>query len=155
MNKPQPNVTYDVTASSGSHHVFVTDDLVRTVSAQVDDLTLGDAPRSGWIQSQIARLGGLRFEGGHLVSNATAGGRESINIIAMLRDVNRGSGESFGNLESMLREAIRGREGVPPAHVSFEIYPHYPAGGGKVPDFVEVQYSINDGRIIKKAFPNV
>ncbi|MBF4636301.1 DNA/RNA non-specific endonuclease, partial [Agreia pratensis] len=152
--KPQPNVTYDVTASSGSHHVFVTDDLVRTVSAQVDGLTLGDAPRSGWIQSQIARLGGLRFEGGHLVSNATAGGRESINIVAMLREVNRGQGESFGNLETMLREAVRGREGVPPAHVSLEIYPHYPAGGGKVPDSIEVVYSINGGEQIVKDFTN-
>ncbi|MBF4635568.1 DNA/RNA non-specific endonuclease [Agreia pratensis] len=117
-------------------------------------MTLGDAPRSGWIQSQIARLGGLRFEGGHLISNATAGGRESINIVAMLRDVNRGSGTSFGNLETMLREAVRGREGVPPAHVSLEIYPHYPPGG-KVPDLIEVQYKIDDSEWESDEFINV
>lgn len=54
----------------------------------------------------------------------------------------------------MLREAVRGREGVPPAHVSLEIYPHYPPGG-KVPDLIEVQYQIDDSEWESDEFINV
>jgi hypothetical protein len=142
---PRPDATYVV----NDHHVFVTDAEARTVEVHVEGLTIEDAYRSDSIQSRIGDLGGDGYDGGHLLSNATGGGAEDINVVAMLAEINRGSGDSFFNLENKLRSLI---SGDPPAAVDLHIYPEY--GAGQVPSRFSVEYSI-DGVWDVTVFDNV
>lgn len=107
LHKPQPNVTYVVTPlvrdpvpGVDYSHTFVTDHLGRTVLAETDALSLGDATRSRSVQSRIGGLGGDGYDGGHLFGYQFGGGAESSNLVAMLRSVNQFGPGSFYELES-------------------------------------------------------
>ena len=78
LNKPQGNVTYVVHPNAGevpdgvsAAHVFVTDDLGRTVLAHTDHLSLGEADRSPSVQGRVGGEGGDGYDGGHLFGKLT------------------------------------------------------------------------------------
>nr|WP_249361985.1 DNA/RNA non-specific endonuclease [Gordonia araii] len=157
LNRPQPDTTYvvhpDVTnpIPGVSHaHVFETDHLGRVVFAHTDALVLGDASRSESIQQRIGDQGGDGYDGGHTFANFAGGGPESINLFAMLESVNRGSGDSFYNLEGKWRGAL----GVePPPIIPVTVKPIY-NDGGSVPTKFIVQYTIGGGRPEERTFKN-
>ena len=146
LQKPLANATYIV----GGEHVFRTDDLARVSSVDVAHLGLGDAPRSRHVQSTVGSIGGIGFDGGHLVGNATAGGAERINLVAMLREVNRGSGPSYFNLENRWRSILAGD---PPPNIAVSIRPLYPEGS-PVPSEIRVSYQVDGGEVYRARFAN-
>lgn len=143
--EPQPDTTYVI----GDEHVFITDDQGRTVEAHATDLAFGEADRSESIQQRIGDEGGDGYDGGHLIANQFGGGPEDINLVPMLEEVNRGSGDTFYATEMRLREAL---EGDPPADVEFHVYPEY-TGESTVPSTITVDYAI-DGEAERKEFDN-
>jgi hypothetical protein len=155
---PQPNTTYVVhpyvhnPVDGQSHaHVFQTDSQGRTVLAHTDQLALGPADRSKSVQSRVGDEGGDGYDGGHLFGNGFGGGGEYANTVAMLRDINRGAGDSFYNLENQWRSMLKAH---PSAKIELDIRPHF-EGDGKVPDVFEVEYRVNDGPLVRKEFENV
>lgn len=151
LNHPAPDVTFTVS----DRHVFVTDHDSRTIEAHDPHMARRDAPRSGHIQTQVGRLGGRGYDGGHLIANYAGGGRERVNIVAMLQELNRSGSPEYGSipnsfyqLESGLRDAVdAGRE------VTFSLYVDY-ANDGPVPTTITVEYSI-DGEPFEREFENV
>ena len=157
LNHPQPNTTYVVhpdvvnPVDGASHaHVFQTDDAGRTVLAHTDQLALGHADRSESVQSRVGSEGGDGYDGGHLFGNDFGGGGEYANMAAMLRDVNRGAGNSFYNLENEWRSLLKGDA---PARIELDIEPEYPAGS-TVPDQFNVFYRVDGGTWIQRTFDN-
>ncbi|MER6936448.1 DNA/RNA non-specific endonuclease [Nocardioides sp. NPDC127514] len=151
LNYPAPNVTYAVS----DRHVFITDTGSRTIEAHDPHMARRDAPRSGHIQADVGKQGGPGYDGGHLVANYAGGGRERINIVAMLQELNRSGSPEYGSipnnfykLESDLRDAIDGGHDV-----SFSLYVDYD-DDGPVPTTITVEYSI-DGVADEKEFENV
>jgi hypothetical protein len=145
--KPAADTTYVV----GGKHVYVTDHASRTVLAEFDDLQLGDAARSESVQKRIGKEGGVGYEGGHLLANMFGGGGEKINIVPMLQEVNRGSGNSFGNLESRLRAHL---EGEPSAQIDFKVQADYGAVD-RVPSVITASRRSNGGAWEIEEFDNV
>ncbi|MBS3178915.1 MULTISPECIES: DNA/RNA non-specific endonuclease [unclassified Pseudoclavibacter] len=155
---PQPNATYvvhpnvgEVSEGASAAHVFETDHAGRTVGAHTEQLALGDADRSPSVQSRIGDEGGDGYDGGHLFGNGFGGGPEDANLIAMLKEINRGGGDSYFNLENSWRELLQ-RD--PSTMIEVSIKPHYP-DGSTVPDRVQVTYSVNGEMPINKEFSNV
>ncbi|MFD7073954.1 DNA/RNA non-specific endonuclease [Nocardioides sp. NPDC059952] len=151
LNSPAPNVTYAVS----DRHVFITDTGSRTIEAHDPHMARRDAPRSGHIQADVGKQGGSGYDGGHLIANYAGGGRERINIVAMLQELNRSGSPEYGSipnnfykLESDLRDAIDGGHDV-----SFSLYVDYD-DDGPVPTTITVEYSI-DGVADEKEFENV
>ncbi|WP_188668777.1 DNA/RNA non-specific endonuclease [Tersicoccus solisilvae] len=144
---PAPDTTYVV----GDNHVFQTDGSSRTVLAHVDDLFRGDAYRSSSVTGRVGREGGIGYEGGHLLGKAFGGGTEDINLVAMLRDVNRGSGHSFGNLEGDLRRLL---DETPRPTIEVNVRPRF-SGDGDVPQLIRAEYRINGGEWQRARFRNV
>lgn len=146
LNNPAPNVTYVV----NGNQVFITDDLGRTAEMHVEGLRLEDADRSRSVQSRVGHMGGEGYEGGHLNANSTGGGGEIVNTVPMLEGLNRGSGNSYFNLENRLRGLI---SEVPPAQVDLHVYSIF-GDNSRVPTKFEVEYSIN-GQTFTEEFRNV
>jgi hypothetical protein len=147
LMKPAPDTTYVV----DKDHVFVTDAESRTILAHVDRLSLGDADRSQSVQSRVGHEGGEGYEGGHALGRFQGGGGEYVNMIAMLREVNRGGGNSYFNLENSWRALLRKD---PLARIEVDFEPVY-VGDSLVPDRIGVTYSINEGREIFVEYGNV
>jgi len=120
------------------------------VLAEFDDLQLGDADRSESVQKRIGKEGGVGYEGGHLLANMFGGGGEKINIVPMLKDVNRGADKSFGNLEKALQRLVSGES---PENVRLQVKPQF-EDSSAVPRQVDVRYAVNNGRWINVQFPN-
>ncbi|MBB2959176.1 DNA/RNA non-specific endonuclease [Pseudoclavibacter helvolus] len=155
---PQPNATYvvhpnvgEVSGGASAAHVFETDHAGRTVGAHTEQLALGDADRSPSVQSRIGDEGGDGYDGGHLFGNGFGGGPEDANLIAMLKEINRGGGDSYFNLENSWRELL---QKDPSTTIEVSIKPHYP-DGSTVPDRVQVTYSVNGEMPVNKEFSNV
>ncbi|KQM29625.1 hypothetical protein ASL10_02995 [Frigoribacterium sp. Leaf8] len=146
LMQPAADTTYVV----GGKHVYVTDHASRTVLAEFDDLQLGDADRSESVQKRIGKEGGVGYEGGHLLANMFGGGGEKINIVPMLKDVNRGADKSFGNLEKALQRLVSGES---PENVRLQVKPQF-EDSSAVPRQVDVRYAVNNGRWINVQFPN-
>lgn len=140
LNHPAPDTTYVV----NDRHVFVTDAKSRTVEVHAPHLERAEAPRSESIQRNVGRSAGPGYDGGHLIQNALGGGRERINIVPMLEELNRSGSTkynsvptSFYKFESELRSAIRdGKE------VDLSLYVDY-GGGGSAPVRFEAEYLID------------
>jgi hypothetical protein len=157
LNKPQGNITYVVHPDAGevpdgvsAAHVFVTDDLGRTVLAHTDHLSLGEADRSPSVQGRVGAEGGAGYDGGHLFGKGYGGGGEYTNMAAMLKEINRGSGDSYFALENSWRDLLAKD---PSTNIEVRIEPEYP-GDSKVPDNFVVEYRIDDGEWTKKRFAN-
>jgi len=154
---PHPDTTYVVhpevnTPSDGSSqaHVFHTDAEGRVDLAHTDQLSLGEADRSESVQTRGGDEGGVGYDGGHLFGNGFGGGGEYSNIVAMLRDVNRGSGDSFFNLENQWRDLLKTDAST---KIEVDIRPHY-SGDSRVPEAIEINYSVNGGELVTKVFLN-
>lgn len=68
----------------------------------------------------------------------------------MLKEVNRGGGDSFFNLENHWRSLL---ESDPTVKIEIEIRPQY-SGDGKVPEAIDVRYSIDGGEPVRKTYLN-
>ncbi|WP_157773374.1 DNA/RNA non-specific endonuclease [Brachybacterium vulturis] len=150
LNPPAPNTTYVV----DDRHVFVTDGKSRTVEVHVPDMEQAAARRSGHIQGEVGRAAGPGHDGGHLIQNALGGGRERINIVGMLEELNRPGSKEYGTaanpyyrMEAELRTAVKGGKDV-----SLDLYVQY--GDGKTPVSIEAEYSI-EGIWKTRIFENV
>lgn len=157
LMNPQPNTTYVVhpdvkdPVEGVSHaHVFQTVAQGRTVLAHTDQLSLGDADRSESVQSRVGDEGGDGYDGGHLFGNGYGGGGEYGNMVAMLRDLNRGAGDSFYNLENHWRSILKVD---PVAKIPVTVRSRF-IGGSKVPERFEVLYRVNDAPLMRKGFKN-
>lgn len=143
VTNPQPGVNYA--------HVFETDELARTKTAYTENLSPGTAHRSPSIQDRIGDLGGDGFEGGHIFGKAFGGGPEDVNMTPMMENLNRGPGQSYGNLESEWRKLLGGE---PPSTVEVTVTPRY-KGDSMVPNHYSVEYRIDNGNINMRDFDNV
>jgi len=140
LNHPAPNTTYVV----NDKHVFVTDAKSRTVEVHAPHVERAEAPRSGSIQQSVGRSAGHGYDGGHLIQNALGGGRERINIVGMLEELNRSGSKkytstptSFYKFESELRSAVQDGKDV-----DLSLYVEY-RDGGRVPARFEAEYMID------------
>ena len=131
-------------------HVFQTDARSRVLRAYTEALSFGTADRIPSAQASVGRLAGEGYEGGHLFADSTGGGGERINLIAMLREVNHGAGESFGNLEGWWR---RGLKADPDVQIAVDIRINYD-GNSTVPDSFSVRYRVNGGTLVREMFNN-
>ena len=141
LNNPAPDTTYVV----GDKHVFVTDHKARTSEVHIPQLERGDAARSASIQSSVGRAAGPGHDGGHLIANAMGGGRERINIVAMLEELNRSGSSEYGRVSNsfykfekdLLAAVDRGSD------VSLDLYATY--GDSSTPSRLQAQ-GIVDGK---------
>ncbi|MFC5336905.1 DNA/RNA non-specific endonuclease [Leucobacter denitrificans] len=150
LNHPAPNTTYVV----NDRHVFVTDALSRTVEVHVPRLELiPDTPRSSSIQRSVGQSAGPGHDGGHLIQNAAGGGRERINIVAMLEELNRSVSpenkltENYYDFERLLRGALNDK-----SDVRLDLYVRYDED--TTPTRIDAEYSI-DGEWFDERFDNV
>jgi hypothetical protein len=139
LQHPVANATYEVSGPHGLHE-FHTDSLARVDHVKVDTLVKADAIRSSYTQIKVGKLGGVGFDGGHLVANFLGGGAEKINMVAMLKEINRGGGHSYFNLENDISKAM-GSDGT--VKVQFEVDPIY-GDASKVPVRIEAGYKVGD-----------
>ncbi len=157
LMKPQADTTYVVHPDGGTPgeytHIFRTDHAGRTVEASTNKLHTGEAPR-GSTQGTVGKQANaeavqagrvvhdadgvaIPYEGGHLLANWFGGGTERVNLVGMLKSVNRGPGDSFGNLESSLATAVSQGK-----HVEVRVGAVYD-DSGKIPSEFRVVYSID------------
>ncbi len=153
----QPDTTYVVhpdiinPVDGASHaHVFQTDAEGRSILAHTDQLALGVADRSESIQSRVGDYGGDGYDGGHIFANGFGGGGEDGNIVAMIKRLNRGAGESYFNLENGWRSTLRAE---PAAKIAVDFRSHF-LNSDKLAQVFEVQYQVNDGPKNKREFQN-
>jgi DNA/RNA non-specific endonuclease len=119
---------------------------MRSRTSTCDKLAHGPADRSPSVQSRVGHEGGLGYEGGHLFGNATGGGGEYVNMASMLRELNRGAGESFGNMERGWRKILGETPlGETPPTIEVNIRPRY-EGASTVPSKVQVSFRVDNGR---------
>lgn len=112
------------------------------------------ARRSGHIQGEVGRAAGPGHDGAHLIQNALGGGRERINIVGMLEELNRSGSKKYGSIphsyyrmEAELRTAVMDGKDA-----SLDLYVKY--GDGKTPVSIRASYSI-DGIWNRRRFNNV
>lgn len=144
-----PDVNIAPDDASGAH-VFQTDQLGRLDSAYTEALGIGQGERSQSIQSRIGRVGGDGFDGAHVFGAGFGGGPEELNLLPMLRELNRGGGASYFNLENGWRSALKE---TPPPRIEVLIEPRY-AGESRVPTAFAIEYRIGDGIPNRKRFWN-
>jgi hypothetical protein len=139
LNRPQEGVTYVVhpDTSHGASHVFEIGPDGRTELVVTDHLDYGDADRSRSVQSRVGNEAGDGYDGGHALANMFGGGGEYVNLVAMLKEVNRAGGGSFYALETHWRSLL---DEIPPVDVAVRITPEY-SGPGTVPESISDEWS--------------
>jgi hypothetical protein len=152
----QPNAIYVVhpdipnPIDGVSHaHLFRTDELGGVDMIHTDALARGNADRSAWTQSQVGALGGDGVEGAHMLANFAGGGSEYVNLAPMITALNRGSGDSYFNLEGLWRRTLTTS---PDTVIPVTIWKI--SDGSPVPVRFDVEYRIGDGPIVSKEFWN-
>lgn len=150
LNHPAPNTTYVV----DDRHVFVTDEKARTVEVHVTHLEQHDVRRSGHIQSEVGKAAGSGHDGAHLIQNVLGGGRERINIVGMLEELNRSGSKKYGSvpnsyyrMEAELLGAVKDGKAV-----SLDLHVRY--ADSDVPRSIQARYEI-DGKLGRRTFSNV
>lgn len=152
LNAPEPGMTYVV----GDRHVFITDEQGRTITATDPQPSPAPAHRSQTIQQSVGSEAGEGYDGGHLIMHAHGGGRERINIVAQLAEMNRSGTLKYGSLpnsfykfERFLNEEVnRGKD------VYLTLYVDYEDDETKTPDLITAEYKV-DGQVRRRRFPNV
>lgn len=152
LNDPEPNMTYVVNGV----HVYTTDKFGRPIKAVDPQPSPGPAYRSKTIQSKVGRAGGDGYVGGHLIMHQHGGGRERINIVAQLEEMNQSGTVRFGsipnsffNFERFLNtEVIAGKD------VYLTLYVDYVDDQTRTPKLITAEYTI-DGVTDSEDFPNV
>lgn len=152
LNWPAPNATYVV----GDHHVFKTNDRGWPTEARDPQVVKEPGIRSGHIQREVGKEGGAGYDGGHLLASSHKGGRERINVIAQLEELNRVSSDLYGRvpnnyykLEQTIRTALtRGKD------VDLRLYVDYDEEDNRRPTMIAAEYVI-DGVAHSEDFDNV
>ncbi|WP_128683180.1 DNA/RNA non-specific endonuclease [Actinomyces qiguomingii] len=108
LKDPLPNATYTV---DGKFH-YTTDEWGRTVRFQVDRLDVvpeGERYRSESAQKRIGHYGdglGGGYQGGHMAGAEYGGPPEDINVVPMLKERNRGIGNTYAESFKALEDDI-------------------------------------------------
>ena len=141
LMRPPPDTTYVVHPDVSNpldglnpDHVFRTDGEGRTEFAHTDALSLG----------------GTGYEDGHLFGNAFGGGGEYANLVAMPRDVNRGSGDSYCHLENHGRAMLAVELS---RNIEVTLRPTYSAPNRVLVE-IQIEFRIDGGRPERKVFEN-
>lgn len=157
LNKPLPNATYVIHPTvhnpadgASNAHVYQTDNLGRVTYAHTERLARGDAYRSKSVTASVGKLGGEGYEGGHIFGQAFGGGTERGVLDPMLTAVNRGTGESYGNLEGYWRRELAK---TPPPNIEVGVEKIF-EGDSKVPSKFVVNYRVGSGEWEQKVFDN-
>ncbi|MGQ0777601.1 MAG: DNA/RNA non-specific endonuclease [Pseudonocardiales bacterium] len=152
LERPLPNATYVV----DNRYVYETDALGRTEHMHTDDLGYDDRVdtddrrnRSG--QSEVGNRGGGGYEGGHLAGTKFLGPGERINLVPMLREINRGAGDTFSALEREWRN-ILARD--PTAQIAIDVRPQF-RGDSQVPSRIVVNWKFDGVQQRRRIFENV
>lgn len=152
LNDPEPNMTYVVNGV----HAYMTDEYGRPTKAVDPQPAPTPAFRSRTIQSKVGQAGGDGYTGGHLIMNQHGGGRERINIVAQLAEMNQAGTLRFGsipnsyfNFERFLNaEVSAGKD------VYVTLYVEYIDEQTRTPRLITAEYTI-DGVTESEDFPNV
>ena len=115
--------------------------------------TLDDIPPLHVDNLTLTKVDAPAVERGSKDASATAPTRSDTtgtNLVAMLRDVNRGSGDSFFNLENQWRTLLRDNPGT---RLETTIRPFY-MPGASAPHKIEVDFRINGGRPERRVVNN-
>ncbi|EGD42824.1 putative serine/arginine repetitive matrix protein 2 [Nocardioidaceae bacterium Broad-1] len=152
LNWPAPNATYVV----GDHQVFRTNDRGWPIEAHDPQVVMQQGIRSGHIQREVGKEGGPGYDGGHLLANSNKGGRERLNVIAQLKELNRAVSEAFGKVpnnyykvEKTMRTALGAGKDV-----ELRVYVDYDEEDNRRPTMIAVEYTI-DGVVHNEDFDNV
>jgi hypothetical protein len=182
LRYPLPNVTYKI----GNDLSISTDSLGRPSRVE-GNLSLSNAPR-GADQTPTGHLGrdehtdynnraedelaenlsdgdtqkfeDAEWDGGHLIANEFGGGGERINMIPMLRTLNRGNGAE-GAWEGSWREMEKYWERLlsddPSTSIQVSIEIEYPDNSSisNIPERIGVNYSVNGGEPVPRTFENL
>lgn len=162
MRQPLPNTTYKV----DDYAYFRTNEHGHTTHMHVDGLEARDAKRSGTAQGAVIK-GTSGNDAGHLLSRGHGGAREELNLVRMVRDLNRGwggrtlaDGNSIRHIELEIDRALKENPDKP---ISLDVKVRYPddvAGpNGVVPRHVDpAEFLVNltqDGeRLVTQRIPN-
>ncbi|GAA0987350.1 hypothetical protein GCM10009551_040360 [Nocardiopsis tropica] len=182
LRYPLPDVTYKI----GKDLTVSTDDLGRTSRVE-GSLSLSKAPR-GADQTPMGHLGrdehadfndkaeeqlaeslsegdiqqfeDADWDGGHLIANEFGGGAEKINMIPMLRTLNRGNGADDaweGSWREMEKhwEKLISNDPSTSIQVSMEIVYPDDVSISNIPERIEVAYTVNGGTPIPRSFENL
>ena len=141
-----PKAVYHV---DGRFH-YETDSQGRVVRLYVDRVEMaevGAAPaRNNAMTRAVGRLGGRSHDGGHVGAREQGGPSERINLVAMLRTVNRAQAGSdvrtnFRRFEQAVAEfAVTGHD------VALDVTTTFRRSRDQVPDTIRVQLSV-DGHL--------
>ncbi len=122
LRHPLPDVTYKV----DDYAYYHTDDLGRTDHVHVENLELRPETKASRAVNSGVVDGRQGADAGHLLARGLGGAREEINLIQMVRDLNRGWGgrslvdqNSVRHLEIELEKALR--QAGPDAHLTFDL----------------------------------
>jgi hypothetical protein len=133
LRHPLPNVTYKV----DDYAYFHTDDLGRTDHVHVENLELRPDTKASPTVNRGVAGGTPDTDAGHLLARGLGGAREEINLVQMVRDLNRGWGgrsleaqNSVRHLELELEKALRRGDTA-----SFDLRVSRPAPGETLFDY--------------------
>lgn len=149
LRDPLPNVTYKV----DDYAYYHTDRLGRTDHVHVENLEMRpDTPSSSAVNRKVVD-GQIDTDAGHALQRAMGGAREEINLVQMVRDLNRGHGgrslagaNSVRHLELEVERALK--EAAPGERISFDVQIRY--RGGRRP--IAFEYAtMRDGQVIDQA----
>ncbi|MFF2844503.1 hypothetical protein [Paenarthrobacter sp. NPDC057981] len=164
LNNPLPDMTYKVEGVKGEF-TYKTNNQGLTEYAKVEGLEIGDGRRSPYIQSSVAREANVEvhgdqppgsdwdlYEGGHIFARLFDGIEERINIVGMLRSLNRNSAnvESFRKFEMLLES--RARE-IPPPNIIAEVR-ILRQPGQTTPELINVKATADGSFLFGKDFDN-
>ncbi len=123
LRHPLPNMTYKV----DDYVYFHTDDLGRTDHVHVESLELRPNTKASAAVNRGVVDGKPHTDAGHLLARLFGGAREEINLVQMVRDLNRGWGgrslldqNSVRHLEIELERVLKKKD--PGDRVSLDLY---------------------------------
>ena len=140
LNKPEPNTVYKVDGDK----VYRTDELGRVDKVE-STLTLNTKDRNKYQQCKAGKCGVEGDEGGHLIASIFNGPGESLNILPMNGNLNKGA---WKVMENEWASALKKGDSV-----SVKIEPNY-TGSSVRPDSFTVDYQIGRGRPVQEIFIN-
>ncbi|MFT8600413.1 MAG: DNA/RNA non-specific endonuclease [Leuconostoc pseudomesenteroides] len=149
--KLKPNVQYKVSAPGTNHnYVYETNSAGDISKVKVDELHWkGERDRLTNKRNTPDKL--TDDDAGHLIADMFDGSPDLDNLVSQARDLNRGSGSEWKEMENQWRDALTGNplKKVTDVQIDviYEAESHRPSG-------FDVQYKIN-GNIISHQFTNV
>ncbi|GAB2024490.1 DNA/RNA non-specific endonuclease [Lactovum odontotermitis] len=150
--KLRPNVQYRASAPGTNHsYIYETNLEGDIVRVRADELSWkGDRKRLTNKRNTPDKL--KDDEAGHLIADQFDGSPELDNLVSQARDLNRGAGSEWKEMETQWRDALTGN---PPKKVTdvqidvqYEVGSHRPIG-------FDVQYTIEGQKTVTRSFPNV